>query len=45
LYEWLNRAFAAGSVARVGAGTRTNPYRYSLPGAAPRRLTDLRPLW
>jgi hypothetical protein len=31
LYEWLNRAFAAGRVERNGSGTRGDPWRYGLP--------------
>jgi hypothetical protein len=32
LYDWLNRATAAGLVERRGTGTKVDPYRYRLPG-------------
>jgi len=32
LWRWLDRAVELGLAVRVGAGTKTQPHRYGLPG-------------
>ncbi len=39
LYDWLRRAAAAGLATRTGKGTKSDPYRFSLP--RPSALADL----
>jgi len=41
LYDWLRRAAAAGLAVRTGEGTKSDPYRFSLPRPRQSSLPDL----